>query len=329
MDKIAPRGKELWLRLAMLVLSNAVLLYLAHSMPSNAFKVGVRDLVFAEIYSDREIRGLESIDTILKFKTDGSPALYSSYLDHNMLAQLKEARASRPGDDTHLARAIGTLVGRLPTERNCGGADGLKEAIDMVSVGDGCCSDYAKAYAAYAYALELPVRIVTNTVHGGVEYFDRSQSKWIWFDAQLTAQVESSEGRLLNEFEIRNASRWQELRLVDLPPQYPDAGFFNDRPNYNPRSFSYVMWFKGINFIQNDRYNNMLRLLHLSKEIRQIILLVSGIQPGYVLLTDEMSAQYLKMAKAAVVALVVAYLIANLLALAGILRGQSSLGRSG
>ncbi len=309
--------RDVFKRLGYLLLLNLVLAACVSTVIPNNAKVAIRDLAFSDIYTDGEVQSQEQLDKIIghgfKRAKDADVQSYYQYLDAARLEQLKILKLRAPDDDTYIARAIGAWTSRstLPDlERVCG-VDGLKATVTSVSRQKGCCSDFARTYIAYANALQLPVRRTSNADHSAVEYFDRRLAKWVWLDPYMRTQIASEDGELLNQYEIRNRKHWKALTLIALS----SVDSSNDAVNYYsymPKGYGLISWLKGVNDIEIDRYDTALRRIGMGKALRQMVLLIAGIQPGYVLLTTERIALYLRLSKILLLSLIIVYGIANL-----------------
>jgi len=169
----------------------------------------------------------------------------------------------------------------------------LYDLVKGVEHGQGCCSDYSKAFLVYALHLGIKVREVYVLSHATVEYFNPEQQRWIWFDPYFGTQITDKSGRLLSLYEIRMASRFQELRLLDHPPSTTTIPAFKGFRGYDTRHYDVLLYKKGNNFFELEELHRRLQWLRLPKSVLQLSSYFLGSHPGYLMLATEGMAVYL------------------------------------
>lgn len=282
-----------FLILAFICLVNALAFWLLYSLSGNT-QVYLRNLLFSEIVSDAEASDEASLNARLKrhFHTDDSPPSADSYINEEKLSYLR--RTQQSGANTNgLVKAISATIGPSPDGTYCG-KHPLYELVRGVEHGQGCCSDYSKAFLVYSRHLGIQVREVYVLSHATVEYFNPEQGRWIWFDPYFNTQVTDQSGNLLSLYQIRMASRFQELKLLDHPPNIVTIPAFAGFRGYDTRHYDVLLYKKGNNFFELEQLHKRLSWLHLPKSVLQSSLFVAGIQPGFLMLTTEGMAVYMR-----------------------------------
>lgn len=281
-----------YLILAFISLINVLTFWLLYSLSGNT-QVYLRNLLFSEIVSDAEASTEDSLNARLRsnFKTNGGVPP-DSYINETKLASLRHLKQS--GISTNeMAKAISATIGPSPDGTYCG-KQPLYALVRGVEDGRGCCSDYSKAFLVYGYHLGIQVREVYVLSHATIEYFNPEQGRWVWFDPYFNTQVTDQSGHLLSLYQIRMASRFQELNLLDHPPNTSTIPAFVGFRGYDTRHYDVLLYKKGNNFFELEQLHRRLRWLHLPKSVLQVSLFAFGVQPGYVMLTTEGMAVYMQ-----------------------------------
>jgi hypothetical protein len=286
----SPRSFQL---LAFIVATNALSFWLLSALSGNN-QVYLRNLLFSEIVSDARIANEKSLDAHLMahFKTDDkTPSPQESYINEAKLTALRQLQhAGTPTDK--MAVALAATIGPSPDGSYCG-KHPTYALVQGVEHGQGCCSDYSKAFLVYASHLGIRVREVYVLSHATVEYFNPEQQRWIWFDPYFSTQVTDQNGRLLSLYDIRMASRFQELRLIDHPPSVNTIPAFVGFRGYDTRHYDVLLYKKGNNFFELEELHRRLKWLRLPKSVLQLSSYFLGAQPGYLMLTTEGMAVYM------------------------------------
>jgi hypothetical protein len=267
--------------------------------------------MFSEIVSD-SVLTKEEIEIKLgnNFKIENREN-FLKYLDKTAINELSVIKDQYKGNDTDSFLAISILkyLGENPTGKICG-VPSLGKVVFDVEKGIGCCSDYTKAWIFYAVYLNLKVREVNSLNHTTVEFYDSKLKKWIWLDPFNRAQF-SMNNELLSQYEARKATLFDKVDIINLNNDKPNKELENYE-GYNTSQLSMLLWRKGINFIEVEEGDEKLRSLKIPKPIRQLFLLISGVSPGWLILTNDALASYLRILKLAIYVLMTSYFLANL-----------------
>ena len=190
--------------------------------------------------------------------------------------------------------SLNVIVARLgdPKESQICGVESLGKVVFDTDTGQGCCSDFSKAWLFYANHLGLPAREVNNLGHTTVEYWDAALRKWAWLDPFMRMEMTDADGLPLNQFEIRRMSLVETVRFVRLPGA--QAGFEpRAYAGYHPSQYAAISWRRGVNFLEVEAWDTRLRALGLPKSLRQLALLTTGVQPRWLVLTTNALAFYM------------------------------------
>jgi hypothetical protein len=285
------------LLLVFIVAVNALSFWLLSGLSGNT-QVYLRNLLFSEIVSDARIANEQSLETHLMadFKTDtGTQASQASYINQDKLKSLRQLQQAGTSTD-RMAVAVAATIGPSPNGSYCG-KHPTYALVQGVEHGQGCCSDYSKAFLVYAAHLGIQVREVYVLSHATVEYFNPEQHRWIWFDPYFSTQVTDQGGKLLSLYQIRMASRFQDLRLLDHPPSVTTIPAFEGFRGYDTRHYDVLLYKKGNNFFELEALHRHLQWLRLPKSILQLSSYFLGAQPGYLMLTTEGMAVYMNTLK--------------------------------
>jgi hypothetical protein len=300
------------IKLLIIPIINAAVAILLASTNSEQ-KVYLRNLVFSDFLSDRQGLSQDRINQIVSddFKIDPKPEEYKNYLNPKFQRELLNIKAeNRLITDRTLALAIVTRIGDPKQSQICG-IESLGKIVFDTDRGIGCCSDFSKAWLFYANFLGLRAREVTNLGHTTVEYWDDVLKKWIWMDPYMRLEMTDANGIPLNQFEIRQMPLAQSVRYVRLPGSHIDL--IPERLEaYHPSQFAAISWRKGVNFLQVEAWDSRLRALGIPKSIRQLILLTTGIQPRWLILTNTSLAFYMTLFKSLALVITSIFIVINL-----------------
>jgi hypothetical protein len=132
----------------------------------------------------------------------------------------------------------------------------------------------------------MNVREVNSLNHTTVEYQDRQTGRWHWVDPFNRVEIVKPKSQVLSLFEIRSATLFDQLQYNRVAKGNAEFDVENYE-GYAPSQLSVLMWRLGTNFLEIDRWDSRLRKLGLPKSIRQTILLVTGVQPHWMILTTN------------------------------------------
>lgn len=285
-----------WLVIGLLTLQ--VMLTCTLAIQPAMSKIYLRSALFSEVISDSEMTGGVSLDEIISagFRTDRSPADYRQFLNPRFERELSALKAQATTTDRDLAFAIATRLGDPRDSRICG-VESLGKIVFDTDRGQGCCSDFSKAWLFYANYLGLKAREVHNYGHTTVEFFDRQRNRWVWLDPYNKVKFVNPAGGPLNQREIREMSLFESAAVTRLPGSPPD---FNPEryEGYQPRGFAVVSWRRGVNFLEVERWDSRMRSWGVPKSLRQLVMLSVGVQPGWVVLATDPMAFYLRLIQA-------------------------------
>ena len=277
----------------------------------NKHQIYLRNLMFSEIIADSTLTNERELDIIINKKINKNKENLLPYLDQTTVNELNFAKNQYKGSDSDRFLAISILkyLGENPSGLICG-LPSLGKVVFDVKKGQGCCSDYSKAWMFYAIYLGLQVREVNSLNHTTVEFYDSNLKKWVWLDPYNRIQF-SMNNELLNQYEARKATLFDKVTIIN---------FNNDKSNqdlenyegYNTSQLALLLWRKGTNFIEVEKWDAKLRKLKLSKPIRQLIVLTTGISSGWIILTNDALASYLRILKLAIYLLITTYVLINL-----------------
>jgi len=282
-----------WKELALLALQVVLLVTLMQLQTEH--KVYLRNVMFSEFVADSQATGPAAVERMLAkgFRVDAAPAAYRPYLNPRFERELAELKAQPTTADRDLAFGIATRLGDPRESRICG-VESLGKVVFDTDSGQGCCSDFSKAWLFYANYLGLRAREVNNIGHTTVEYFDRQRGKWVWLDPFNKVKFVDEGEVPLSQREIRAMSLFDVAQVRRLPGSHAD---FDPRGyvGYQPREYAVVSWRRGVNFLEVEAWDARLRDWGLPKSLRQLVLLSTGIQPGWLVLATDPMAFYLRL----------------------------------
>lgn len=310
------------LLLTFIVGVNALTFWLLSTLSGNT-QVYLRNLLFSEIVSDSVINNEDRLDAHLmaQFKTDASqPTPQKSYINEAKLAHLMQLQRAGASTD-RMAIAVAAAIGPSPDGSYCG-KHPLYDLVQGVERGEGCCSDYSKAFLVYGSRLGIKVREVYVLSHSTVEYFNPEQRRWIWFDPYFSTQVTDKNGGLLSLYQIRMASRFQELRLLDHPTSVMSIPAFEGFRGYDTRHYDVVLYKKSNNFFELEALHRRLQWLRPPKSVLQLGSYLLDIQPGYLMLTTEGMAVYMNTLRNLLWGMAQLWVIINAISLSLLLYGE-------
>ncbi|WP_394993433.1 hypothetical protein [Emticicia sp.] len=184
------------------------------------------------------------------------------------------------------AQAIGLLYSKNGGS-GCGEkSDNLIENIKWLSQenGHGCCSDHAQTFLAISIINGVFSREVHHIGHTFNEFYDPYWKKWIWIDSQFCLMAQNNKGEYLSLYELNNIiEKKEKFRWVFFGTS--KHKFYSILPstdiNFQVSNFQTMIMTLGNNVFEVDYYNQ--KLSWLSKEVRQIILIILKKQPKYLI----------------------------------------------
>jgi len=278
----------------------------------NKHQIYLRNLMFSEIIADSTISNDNELNSLIAkgFKTENREN-FINYLNQNTMNELSLLKNQYKGNDSDKFLAVSILkyLGDNPTGQICG-VPSLGKVVFDVEKGIGCCSDYSKAWIFYAVFLGMKVREVNSLNHTTVEFYDGKLKKWVWLDPFNRAQF-SLKNELLNQYEARKTTLFEKLIIINLNEKKLNIDL-ESYEGYNTSQLSTLLWKKGNNFIEVEEWDYRLRTFKLPKPIRQLILMTTGVSPGWLMLTNDSLASYLRILKASIYLLIAIYSLVNL-----------------
>lgn len=307
-----------WLRIALAAVLLLVVNWLAIQWLLGlgiSQRVYMRDLLFSEILMDQRLKNEDEINQRLSanFKTDASTLAYVIYLDPETLRSL----SAHKGDDRSLALAIAEVLG-TPDGSVCG-LETLGQTVFDTRRGKGCCSDYSKSFLFYANYLGLQAREVSLFNHTTVEYLNRANGQWQWLDPFNRVEITDAAGHALSLYQIRQTSAFEALTYKKLASAAGafDAGKY---AGYAPAQMSTILWRRGTNFLEVEAWDRKMQGWGLSKSMRQAVMLTSGVQPHWLMVTTHADTFYYKTLRALLWAVGGLWLLFNVFVLAWLVR---------
>ncbi|WP_108647134.1 hypothetical protein [Polynucleobacter rarus] len=303
--------KKINIYFLIIILLNSITLLLIVNL-KNKHQIYLRNLMFSEIIADSTISNENDLNSLItkNFKTENKEN-FIKYMNPKAMDDLSLIKNQYKGNDSDKFLAVSILkyLGDNPSGQICG-VPSLGKVVFDVEKGIGCCSDYSKAWIFYAVFFELKVREVNSLNHTTVEFYDGKLKKWVWLDPFNRAQF-SLNNELLNQYEARKTTLFEQLNIINLNEKRLNIDLENYE-GYNTSQLSTLLWKKGINFIEVEEWDSRLRNFMLPKPIRQLILIITGVSPGWLMLTNDSLASYLRILKAAIYLLIAIYSLVNL-----------------
>ena len=261
------------------------------------WKVYIRNILFSDFYGDARLRNEAALDAAVArgFDRDARPQDYLPYLEPAAARSLKAFQAAAKPTDRELAHSIIQYLGDSRESKICG-IDSLGKVVFDTTRGQGCCSDFSKAWMFYALYLGLQVREVNSLNHTTVEYFDRQARRWVWVDPFNRVEIVDDAGQPFSQYQLRVQTLFDRANFRRLPGSHEDF----EPPAYNgyaPAQLAVLSWRKGVNFLQVEAWDARLRTWGLPKSMRQLVLLSLDIQPKWLVLTTDALALYLNALK--------------------------------
>jgi hypothetical protein len=258
------------------------------------WRVYIRNVMFSHIYSDKDLSDEVALNKAVasRFVRDTVQDNYLPFLNAKAVQELKNYIEEFRPTDRDLAISIIQHLGNQTQSQICG-IDSLGKIVHDTDRGIGCCSDFSKAWIFYALYFGMQVREVSAPNHTTVEYFDRHTKSWFWLDPFNRIEIVNESGQPYNHYQLRRQSLFDYAKFNRL-----DGAEKTFSPNvyhgYAPSQLALVSWRLGVNFLYIERWDERLRYLGMPKSLRQLILLTIGIQPGWLILTTDAVAFYLK-----------------------------------
>lgn len=254
-------------------------------------QVYLRDLMFSEIVSDHQRVDLNALIQ-RGFKIDSDTSQYANYLHPNSLKLLKKAPQN---SDHSLAWAIVDVIGHA--DGSVCGLETLGHTVFDTRRGKGCCSDYSKAWLFYANHLGMTAREVSLFNHTTVEYWDRQTGQWQWLDPYNRTEILDVHGNVQSLVSVRNAPFNAALSIHKLPQS--SATFdANSYRGYAKSQMGVMLWRRGSNFLEVEAWDRWLQAWGLPKNMRQMVTLVAGVQPRWLMLVTHADYFYYKQLRA-------------------------------
>jgi len=256
-------------------------------------RVYLRDLFFSEILTDASVSNETEINRRLSdaFKKDASTQAYVDYLPSESLRLL----SSHKGDDRSLALAITEILGT--SNGSVCGLETLGQTVFDTRRGMGCCSDFSKSFLFYANYLGLQAREVSLFNHTSVEYLNKANGRWQWLDPFNRVEIVDVAGTPLSLFQIRQTSIFEALTYRKISTA---SGSFDvvKYAGYARAQMGTILWRRGTNFLEVETWDRTMQGWGFSKSLRQAVMLVSGVQPHWLMVTTHVDSFYYKTLRA-------------------------------
>lgn len=167
-------------------------------------------------------------------------------------------------------------------------SDDLIESIKWLhsDKGHGCCSDHSQAFIAMCLVNQIFAREVHHASHTFNEYFDPKTGKWVWVDSQFCLMAKNEQGELMGIAEIYEL--FQKGQIPDWYFYGTSNHFLYHKVDiekatkyFNKSEFGLIAMTLGNNVFENDHFNK--KYSKLPREVRQGLLLLTGVQPSYLI----------------------------------------------
>jgi hypothetical protein len=282
-----------------------VLLFAVARYPTSLY---VRNALFSEVFDSEQFRTQKQLNALLAKSLRHDPpqlkprSLFTptELIKLDGLVQASQAADCRVPTDhpkTRLtaadctARALAEEVSPYMMGGKCGLDLSIRARIGSVRNGVGCCSDYNEAFLLRAQAVGLQAREVHNLGHTTAEYFDPIRQRWAWIDTSNRIQMSGWDGLLLNAFERSTRFPWRQLTFVDLLPfttNQEKNGQFS--PGYQANTNGVLYWTRGVNLLEQERFEEPFRKFGLPREVIQAVSLTLGVRPGWIVVAPAEAA---------------------------------------
>jgi hypothetical protein len=282
------------------VISFAIFLLAFSNFQVRTYILYIREALFAHIIPTVEPFTTTPEQLVARgFLTD-SGTLKSTWTTH--LAEMDQASAkistiAKIPSNIEKARSIVRSFLQDTRTEGCGSIDDLYTKIEEIQSGYGCCSDHTEVFLALASLVGLPAREMLMTEHGVIEFYSMQLHKWLFLDPLFMVMAQDAQGHYLSLAEIRQRfMRGDTIRFESIVPEPTGAPSVTTDPLFikfydEPADFArYGMTF-GNNVFENDASTQRIRFL--PKPIRHFVEHLSGIRPGYLLIADDMSREYI------------------------------------
>jgi len=229
------------------------------------------------------------------------------------------------------AHGMQSLVRRFSKNGRDGGCGdksyNLLENIDWVSRGHGCCSDHSQIFIALASMNGVFAREVHHKLHTFNEYWDSDLMKWVWIDPQFAIMARTETGGYMSFRELKeniSVGSIIEWDFFGSTKHVFASEPVDSSPYYKPEAFQSILMTNGNNvFGENDW---AIQFSFLPKSARQLILLSTGVQPGYLYWEiDSATSDSFHTRQKAHWGFIAGFLIINLAAIVMILRRSKPL----
>jgi hypothetical protein len=188
-------------------------------------------------------------------------------------------------------KTIVLLFSKNGVEGGCGTfSDHLMENIVWVTRGHGCCSDHSQTFTALALLNGINAREVHHKAHTFNEFWDEKNGSWIWVDPQYALLAKDETGKYLGlrQIQVRMANNqrvvWEFFGTAKHTISSKPIGSLE---YFKPNKFSRIIMTLGNNVFQEDEWN--VRLAFMPRAVRQVVLYLVGIKPGYGYFDDVVS----------------------------------------
>jgi hypothetical protein len=310
------------------------LLVIAGRYPTSIY---VRNALFSQVIDDSQVPTEQAVNNAInqQFRRDppqlNPRALFTkaelARLDRYVVAS-KSATCRVDSDDLHtqltaadcLARKLAEDISPYQMGGKCGLDGTLRARIGMVRNGVGCCSDYNEAFLLRAQAVGLEAREVHNMGHTMAEYYDPAVNQWKWIDTSNRVQITDPHGELISAWRRRARLPWQGLQFVKLPPiKQNETNTVSDSSAFQVNNNGIIYWTRGINFQQQDAFEEPLRRLGLRRELVQTASLALGVRPGWLVLAPPEAAFRFRLSAWLLKTALISFVLANCVLLAAAL----------
>lgn len=285
----------------------------------------IRHSLFAEITENSEVFEITKTKAAQKysFLIENQNAIrdYSQKIKQNVNYITPETIDKLQAKDVaHKAQFIALLYSKNGGPAGCGDFSGLMNTMLEIDDNDGmgCCSDHSEVFIALSHVLGLNSREVSHTHHTFNEIYDPDVNKWLWIDTQYALMAKDDEGNYLSLLEMmKRMSEGRQIRydFFGNSSHVFSRSLPNEHRHYDSKDdFEYIMLNLGDNVFSQDHFNGKLKFL--PKPIRQMISIVLGIQPKYIIYAAEMNEELNRLHSIKVISIVLfsTLIVGNVLA---------------
>jgi hypothetical protein len=188
-----------------------------------------------------------------------------------------------PGSRIEEVKKLVLSFSRNGIQGGCGDfSSDLASNIGWVIAGHGCCSDHAQVFNAVAMLNGIIAREVGHRTHTFNEYWDESLNKWVWLDPQFALMARDDSDTYLSLAQIHERLRdggqiqWD---FFGSPEHFFATESISESEYFRAQPFGSLTMTLGNNVFEQDYWNRALSFM--PKSFRQLLMLVTGIQPKY------------------------------------------------